>query len=40
MLGPQSLREDLWKELLKEVNQDTNGTVDINDFVNMMLKIF
>ena len=40
MLGPSSLREDLWKELINEVTQNSSGTVNINEFVNMMLKIF
>lgn len=40
MLGTASLRDDLWNELLKEVDQDKNGEVNLAEFVNMMLKVF
>ena len=40
MLGGSNLRDDLWSELIDEVDEDKNGEVDLKEFTNMMLKKF
>ena len=40
MLGGSNLRDDLWEELISEVDEDRNGEVDLVEFTNMMLKKF
>jgi calcium-dependent protein kinase len=40
MLGGENVREEVWAELLKEVDDDQNGEVDIKEFQRMMLRIF
>ena len=40
MLGGENMRDDLWIELIGEVDEDKNGEVDLVEFTNMMLKKF
>ena len=40
MLGGAAINEHLMKQIIDEVDTDKNGEVDINEFKQMMLKIF
>jgi calcium-dependent protein kinase len=40
MLGGENIKEDLWQELLKGVDEDENGEMDLREFKKMMLAVF
>ena len=38
--GDGNIGDQVWKELIKEVDTDEDGTIDLNEFKNMLLKAF
>ena len=40
VIGDANIKDTVWQEIIKEVDEDSNGEVDINEFKEMMLKLF
>ena len=40
MLGGSAINEKIMNQIIDEVDTDKNGEVDLNEFKEMMLKIF
>ena len=38
--GDENTGDQVWKELIKEVDTDKDGTINLNEFKNMLLKAF
>ena len=39
MFGGANVSDDVWKELIMEVDGDENGEIDYNEFKDMLLKL-
>lgn len=39
MFGGANVSDDVWKELIKEVDGDENGEIDYSEFKDMLLKL-
>jgi calcium-dependent protein kinase len=40
VIGDAHINDAIWQEIVREVDEDSNGEVDINEFKEMMLKLF
>lgn len=39
MFGGANAKDEVWKELIQEVDDDKNGEIDLEEFIDMLVNL-